>query len=38
MDEDPQPSRRPRLIWPVIGVIATVARTLIDAWRIFHES
>jgi hypothetical protein len=38
MDNDPQPSRNLRPIWPFIGAIATIARTLIDAWRLFHDS
>lgn len=31
-----QPSLNPR-IWTVIGALASVARTAIDIWRLFHQ-
>ena len=37
MEPEHLPHRRPRPIWPTLGVIAAIARTLLDAWRLFHH-
>lgn len=37
MANNPDPSHDPRRHWTVIGAIASVARALIDAWRLFHD-
>jgi hypothetical protein len=38
MEPDHLPRRRPRPIWPALGVIAAIVRILIDAWRLFYEN
>jgi hypothetical protein len=36
MDSEPRPRRDDRQLWPIIATVATIARTIVEVWRLLR--